>query len=161
EAAAVLADPKNQPVYFHCHHGINRASMVQMAYRTKYCGWTLRQATDEISRTFGLVEVHHGPAYPPLQAFYPPPLLPSPPPTRPPRRVTAAPARADTAGAPWGPPRGFDSPPRRPKKNAPPAATRTAGGPAGLRPRPGPAGAAAGRILCASGRGFTIISLGK
>src|SRR5207253_536047 len=25
-AAEVLADPRNQPVYFHCHHGINRAS---------------------------------------------------------------------------------------------------------------------------------------
>ena len=47
EAAAIVADPKNQPVYFHCHHGINRASMVQIAYRTKYCGWTLEQATEE------------------------------------------------------------------------------------------------------------------
>src|SRR4051794_5212311 len=32
EAAAVLGDPANYPVYFHCHHGINRASMVQVAY---------------------------------------------------------------------------------------------------------------------------------
>jgi protein-tyrosine phosphatase len=70
EAAAVLADPKNHPIYFHCHHGINRASMVQMAYRTKYCGWTLDHATDEISRTFGLIKVSHGPDYRHMQSFY-------------------------------------------------------------------------------------------
>ena len=64
EAAAVLADPNELPVYFHCHHGINRASMVQIAYRTKYCGWTLEQATDEIARTFGLVEVIARPRLP-------------------------------------------------------------------------------------------------
>ena len=38
KAAAVIADPANQPVYFHCHHGVNRASMVQIAYRLLYCG---------------------------------------------------------------------------------------------------------------------------
>jgi hypothetical protein len=76
EAAAILADPKNHPVYFHCHHGVNRASMVQIAYRTKYCGWTLEQATDEISRTFGLVEVAHGPDYRHMQSFYNERVLP-------------------------------------------------------------------------------------
>lgn len=76
EAAAIVADPKNQPVYFHCHHGINRASMVQIAYRTKYCGWTLKQATDEISRTFGLIEVDHGPDYRHMQSFYNERVLP-------------------------------------------------------------------------------------
>ena len=76
KAAAVLADPTNQPVYFHCHHGINRASMVQIAYRTKYCGWTLEQATDEIARTFGLVEVDHGPDYRHMQRFYSERVLP-------------------------------------------------------------------------------------
>ena len=70
EAAAVLADPANYPLYFHCHHGINRASMVQMAYRTKYCGWTLEQAVDEISQNFGLVQVTHGPDYRHVQSFY-------------------------------------------------------------------------------------------
>ena len=40
QAAAVLADPANHPIFFHCHHGLNRTSMVQIAYRTKYCGWT-------------------------------------------------------------------------------------------------------------------------
>jgi protein-tyrosine phosphatase len=76
EAAAVLADPRNYPVYFHCHHGINRASMVQIAYRTKYCGWTLEQATDEVARTFGLTAVNHGPDYRHMQSFYTECVLP-------------------------------------------------------------------------------------
>jgi hypothetical protein len=76
QAADVLADPANQPVFFHCHHGINRASMVQIAYRTRHCGWTLEQATDEISRTFGLVEVTRGPDYRRMAAFYRERVLP-------------------------------------------------------------------------------------
>ncbi len=76
EAAAIVADPKNQPVYFHCHHGINRASMVQIAYRTKHCGWTLEQATDEIARTFGLRKEIHGPDYRHMQSFYDERVLP-------------------------------------------------------------------------------------
>src|SRR5205807_2611819 len=76
QAAGVLADPGSQPVYFHCHHGINRASMVQMAYRTLYCGWTLEQATAEISQTFGLREVDHGPDYRFMKSFYDERVLP-------------------------------------------------------------------------------------
>jgi protein-tyrosine phosphatase len=76
QAAAALADPNNQPVYFHCHHGINRASMVQMAYRTLYCGWTLDQATAEISETFGLRAVNHGPDYRHMASFYQERVLP-------------------------------------------------------------------------------------
>lgn len=53
KAAAILADPANQPVYFHCHHGVNRTSMTQIAYRTIYCGWPLEQAKAEIMRTTG------------------------------------------------------------------------------------------------------------
>ena len=75
-AAGVIADPANQPVYFHCHHGVNRASMVQIAYRTLYCGWTLDQATDEIARTFGLREVNNGPDYRWMAAFYEERVLP-------------------------------------------------------------------------------------
>jgi hypothetical protein len=77
EAAAVLADPANYPIYFHCHHGINRASMVQIAYRTRYCGWTLEQATDEVARTFGLVEVNHGPDYRHMLSYYTEIVLPA------------------------------------------------------------------------------------
>ncbi len=76
EAAAAVADPKNQPVYFHCHHGVNRASMVQMAYRTLYCGWTLEQATEEISKTFGLKKVDRGPDYRYMTGFYTTRVLP-------------------------------------------------------------------------------------
>ena len=75
-AAAVVADTRNQPVYFHCHHGINRASMVQMAYRMLYCGWTLDQAGDEIETNFGLVEVSKGPDYRYMEGFYRDRVLP-------------------------------------------------------------------------------------
>lgn len=70
EAAAIVADPAKQPVYFHCHHGINRASMVQMAYRMLYDGWSLEQATAEISKTFGLRAVDEGPDYRHMSRFY-------------------------------------------------------------------------------------------
>jgi protein tyrosine phosphatase (PTP) superfamily phosphohydrolase (DUF442 family) len=75
-AAAAIADPANQPVYFHCHHGVNRASMVQIAYRTMHCGWTLEAATDEIAKTFGLREVNHGPDYRWMSMFYDERVLP-------------------------------------------------------------------------------------
>jgi protein-tyrosine phosphatase len=98
KAAAVLADPRNQPVYFHCHHGINRASMVQMAYRTRYCGWSLEAATAEIERSFGLIEVAHGPDYRHMQKFYQERVLPNraakvPPTTTAAHPVTTAAAR--------------------------------------------------------------------
>lgn len=76
KAAAVLADPRNHPVYFHCHHGINRTSMVQIAYRTKYCGWSLEEATAEVARSFGLTESGHGPDYRHMQRFYRERVLP-------------------------------------------------------------------------------------
>ena len=75
-AAATIADPSNQPVYFHCHHGINRASMAQMAYRMLYCNWTLEQASDEIDRNFGLVEASRGPDYRHMERFYRERVLP-------------------------------------------------------------------------------------
>jgi len=77
-AAAVLADPASQPVYFHCHHGLNRTSLVQIAYRTLHCGWTLEQAEDEIARTpFGLIEEKPGVIdYRSMAAFYRERVLP-------------------------------------------------------------------------------------
>jgi len=77
EAAAVLADPSNYPIYFHCHHGLNRASMVQIAYRTRFCGWTLDQATDEVAQTVGLVKVTHGPDYRHMVDYYNTRVLPA------------------------------------------------------------------------------------
>lgn len=94
-AAAAIADPANQPVYLHCHHGINRASMAQMAYRMMYCDWTLEQAQDEIAKTFGLHEVSKGPDYRHMAEFYSNRVLPrrqSPP-------VPMTPATAATASA--------------------------------------------------------------
>jgi len=76
QAAAVLADPENYPLFFHCHHGMNRTSMVQIAYRTRYCGWTLAQAALEIERTVGLVKVAHGPDYRHMVAYYDNRVLP-------------------------------------------------------------------------------------
>jgi protein-tyrosine phosphatase len=76
KAAAILADPSNYPLFFHCHHGLNRTSMVQIAYRTKYCGWTLEQAAEEIERTVGLVKVNHGPDYRHMVSFYETRVLP-------------------------------------------------------------------------------------
>jgi protein-tyrosine phosphatase len=76
QAAAVVADPQNQPIFFHCHHGLNRTSMVQIAYRTKYCGWSLERAAEEIDRTVGLVKVNHGPDYRHMMSFYQERVLP-------------------------------------------------------------------------------------
>ena len=76
EAAAAIAAPENQPVYFHCHHGVNRASMAQMAYRMLYSGWTLEAATAEIARTFGLKRADHGPDYRHMAKFYRERVLP-------------------------------------------------------------------------------------
>ena len=76
QAAAVLADASTYPIFFHCHHGLNRTSMVQIAYRTKYCGWNLTQAADEIERSVGLVKVNHGPDYRHMVSFYENRVLP-------------------------------------------------------------------------------------
>jgi protein tyrosine/serine phosphatase len=76
QAAAVLADPANYPIFFHCHHGVNRTSMVQIAYRTKYCGWNLPQAAGEIERSIGLVKVNHGPDYRHMVSYYENRVLP-------------------------------------------------------------------------------------
>jgi Tyrosine phosphatase family len=92
QAAAEIANPDNQPVFFHCHHGINRASMVQMAYRVLYCDWTLEQAEDEIARTFGLREVDKGPDYRHMAGFYRDRVLP--------RRQAQARALVETGPAP-------------------------------------------------------------
>ena len=75
-AAAVIADAASYPLYFHCHHGLNRTSMAQIAYRTKYCGWTLDRAAAEIDRSVGLVLVAHGPDYRHMVSFYENRVLP-------------------------------------------------------------------------------------
>jgi hypothetical protein len=93
-AADLIADPRNHPVYFHCHHGINRASMAQIAFRTLHGGWTLEQASDEVAKSFGLVAVNHGPDYRIMSRFYRDRVLP--------RRAgtSGSTARADRSLAP-------------------------------------------------------------
>jgi hypothetical protein len=92
EAAAVLNDPANYPIFFHCHHGLNRVSMVQIAYRTKYCGWTLEQAREEVSAGFGLVKANQGPDYRTMVQYYAENVLPY-------REAQAVAARADADAA--------------------------------------------------------------
>ncbi|RUL87811.1 fused DSP-PTPase phosphatase/NAD kinase-like protein [Tautonia sociabilis] len=107
-AAAEVADPANQPVYFHCHHGINRASMVHMAYRMLYCGYSLDEAEQEIARQFGLKQVDKGPDYRHMRGFYETRVLP--------RRASASLAEAGgAAGSPGesGDARSEDDPIRR------------------------------------------------
>ena len=48
EAAGILADPSNRPVFFHCAGGTHRTNMALAAYRMKYCGWTLEQVLVEL-----------------------------------------------------------------------------------------------------------------
>ncbi len=75
-AAAALADDSLHPLFFHCHHGLNRTTMVQIAYRTKFCGWTLEEAAEEIDRTIGLYSVNRGSDYRHMVSFYQNRVLP-------------------------------------------------------------------------------------
>jgi protein tyrosine/serine phosphatase len=70
QAAALIGDPAAQPVFFHCHHGVNRASMAQMAYRTLVCGWSLEQAKEEIARLTGWKQTEVGTGLEFMEAFY-------------------------------------------------------------------------------------------
>jgi hypothetical protein len=75
-AADVMADASLYPLFFHCHHGLNRTTMAQIAYRTKHCGWTLDRATEEIDRSIGLFKVNRGPDYRHMISFYESRVLP-------------------------------------------------------------------------------------
>lgn len=66
----ILTHPANQPAFFHCHHGLNRASMVHMAYRMKANGWTPERAREEARSMFGLVEEKLGNDHKALDAYY-------------------------------------------------------------------------------------------
>lgn len=69
-AAKIIGDPAAQPVFFHCHHGVNRASMAHIAWRTMMCGWSLEDSEQEVAHHFGLVSVNHGPDYRHMQKFF-------------------------------------------------------------------------------------------
>jgi protein tyrosine/serine phosphatase len=47
-AIALMNDPKNQPVYVHCEHGIDRTGMLIALYRVYYQNWTRQAAYDEM-----------------------------------------------------------------------------------------------------------------
>ena len=63
EAADLIADPANQPVFFHCVAGHHRSNLAQAAYRIRYEGWSAQKAWAEVaglglSRTSRDVEDH-------------------------------------------------------------------------------------------------------
>lgn len=49
EAADLLADPRLQPIFFHCVAGHHRSSQAQAAFRIKHQGWSAGQAWGEVS----------------------------------------------------------------------------------------------------------------
>jgi protein tyrosine phosphatase (PTP) superfamily phosphohydrolase (DUF442 family) len=49
EAAAILADPALQPIFFHCVAGHHRSSQVQAAYRIAVEGWSASRAWAEVA----------------------------------------------------------------------------------------------------------------
>jgi protein tyrosine phosphatase (PTP) superfamily phosphohydrolase (DUF442 family) len=48
--ATILADPDNQPVFYHCRRGVYRSNLAHAVYRMKSCGWTLDQALEDLRR---------------------------------------------------------------------------------------------------------------
>ncbi len=48
-AASLIADPKLQPVFYHCIAGHHRSSQVQAAYRIEHDGWSAERAWLEVA----------------------------------------------------------------------------------------------------------------
>ena len=57
-AAAILAEPDNHPVFFHCAGGKHRTNAVLAVMRMKYQDWPLERALRETEK-FGLDRGHH------------------------------------------------------------------------------------------------------
>jgi protein tyrosine phosphatase (PTP) superfamily phosphohydrolase (DUF442 family) len=49
EAADLLADPRLQPIFYHCVAGHHRSSQVQAAYRIRHQGWSAGRAWGEVA----------------------------------------------------------------------------------------------------------------
>jgi len=49
EAADLIADPANQPVFFHCVAGHHRTSLAHAAYLIRHEGWSAERAWAEVS----------------------------------------------------------------------------------------------------------------
>jgi len=43
-ALCIIADPANQPVYFHCNLGQDRSGLVEALYHVRYQGWSRADA---------------------------------------------------------------------------------------------------------------------
>jgi protein tyrosine phosphatase (PTP) superfamily phosphohydrolase (DUF442 family) len=48
-AADLLADPRLQPIFYHCVAGHHRSSQAQAAYRIKHEGWSAGRAWSEVA----------------------------------------------------------------------------------------------------------------
>lgn len=48
QAVAMIQDPRLQPVYVHCEHGIDRTGLIVALYRIKIQRWTVAQAYTEM-----------------------------------------------------------------------------------------------------------------
>lgn len=53
-AADALSRRSDWPIYFHCQAGKQRSNAVLAAYRMRHCGYSLRQALEELERRYGL-----------------------------------------------------------------------------------------------------------
>lgn len=53
-AADAVADPSNQPVFYHCAAGKQRSNTVLGAYRLKHCGWTFDEVLQELTTQYDL-----------------------------------------------------------------------------------------------------------
>jgi hypothetical protein len=56
-AAALLAEPKRRPLFFHCVGGKHRTNAVLGVYRMKHLGWSLDRTLDDL-RKYGLKRRH-------------------------------------------------------------------------------------------------------
>jgi protein tyrosine phosphatase (PTP) superfamily phosphohydrolase (DUF442 family) len=52
-----VLDPANQPVFFHCAHGCDRAGTMAAVYRMEVEGWSPAEALEEM-RAFGCSEMY-------------------------------------------------------------------------------------------------------
>lgn len=46
----VMSDPRNQPVFVHCEHGVDRTGLIIALYRVFYEGWSADDAHDEMMK---------------------------------------------------------------------------------------------------------------
>jgi len=54
QAAALLADPRSQPVFFHCVAGHHASSLAHAAYLIRHRGWSSTAAWKEVAGLSGL-----------------------------------------------------------------------------------------------------------